>query len=119
MQWPSWRFRISPTLNFVANVIMTFTQTTDNFGRRLNWLVERICALLAAVMVLVIWYGVVERYFLKMGVTWTEEFSRYVMIWLALLAVSCGAYRREYIGLDFLMRTLSPAVKRRLRLAWI
>ena len=96
---------------------MDIPQAADNFGRRLNWVVERVCAMLAAVMVMVIWYGVVERYFLKLGATWPEEFSRYVMIWLALLAVSCGAYRREHIGLDFILRTLSPPAKRWLRLA--
>ncbi len=53
-------------------------------------------------MVLVVWFGVVERYFMHLGHTWTEEFSRYVMIWVALLAVSCGAYYREHIGLDIM-----------------
>jgi TRAP-type C4-dicarboxylate transport system permease small subunit len=57
-------------------------------------------------MVLVIWFGVVERYFLHLGFTWTEEFSRYVMIWAALLAVSCGAYYREHIGLNIVKRRL-------------
>jgi TRAP-type C4-dicarboxylate transport system permease small subunit len=75
---------------------------------RLNWLVERICALLVGIMVLVIWFGVVERYFLHLGFTWTEEFSRYVMIWAALLAVSCGAFYREHIGLDIVKRFLPP-----------
>jgi TRAP-type C4-dicarboxylate transport system permease small subunit len=75
---------------------------------RLNWLVERICALLVGIMVIVIWFGVVERYFLHLGVTWAEEFSRYVMIWAALLAVSCGAYYREHIGLDIVKRFLPP-----------
>ena len=89
----------------------------DAFGRRLNWLVERLCALLMAVMVVVIWFGVLERYFLGLGVTWTEEFSRYVMIWVALLAVSCGAYRREHIGLDFILQRLSSDNRKRLRLA--
>jgi TRAP-type C4-dicarboxylate transport system permease small subunit len=74
---------------------------------RLNWLVERICALLVGTMVMVIWLGVVERYFLNLGFTWTEEFSRYVMIWAALLAVSCGAYYREHIGLNIVKRFLS------------
>lgn len=78
----------------------------DNFGRCLNWAIERVCALLMATMVVVIWFGVTERYFLELGATWTEEFSRYVMIWLALLAISCGAYRREHIGLDFLMKKI-------------
>ena len=78
-------------------------------ARRLNWLVERICALLVGVMVIVIWFGVVERYFLHLGFTWTEEFSRYVMIWAALLAVSCGAFHREHIGLNIVKRFLKPA----------
>lgn len=76
------------------------------FAYRLNWVVERICALLIGVMVVVIWFEVVERYFLHLGMTWTEEFSRYVMIWAALLAVSCGAYYREHIGLDIVRRFL-------------
>lgn len=84
----------------------------DTLARRTNWLVERICALLVGTMVLVIWFGVVERYLLHLGFTWTEEFSRYVMIWAALLAVSCGAYYREHIGLD-LVRQRLPATRRR------
>ena len=75
---------------------------------RLNWLVERICALLVGIMVLVIWFGVVERYFLHLGFTWPEELSRYVMIWAALLAVSCGAFYREHIGLNIVSRFLPP-----------
>ena len=76
------------------------------FSEQLNWFVERICALLVAAMVVVIWFGVVERYFLELGITWTEEFSRYVMIWAALLAVSCGAYYREHIGLELVLQRL-------------
>ena len=75
---------------------------------RLNWIVERICALLLGMMVLVIWFEVVERYFLHLGMTWTEEFSRYLMIWAALLAVSCGAFYREHIGLNIVHRFLPP-----------
>lgn len=73
---------------------------------KLNWIVERICALLVAIMVVVIWFGVLERYFFHLGHTWTEEFSRYVMIWAALLAVSCGAFYREHIGLNIVANLL-------------
>lgn len=83
----------------------------------LNWLVERICALLVATMVVVIWFGVVERYVLHLGFTWTEELSRYVMIWAALLAVSCGAYYREHIGLNIVGRFLSESGGRGLAVA--
>lgn len=69
---------------------------------RLNWLVERLCAALVGLMVLIVWFGIVNRYFLETGVTWTEEASRYLMIWSALLAISCCARYREHIGFDML-----------------
>jgi TRAP-type C4-dicarboxylate transport system permease small subunit len=86
----------------------------NRFAYRLNWFVERICALMVGTMVVVIWFGVLERYFLELGVTWTEEFSRYVMIWAALLAVSCGAYYREHIGLRLLQPLLPTKIYRAL-----
>lgn len=89
----------------------------DDLGRRLNWLIERFCALLMAVLVLVIWFEVLQRYLLHLGFTWGEEFSRYIMIWAALMAVPCGAYRREHIGLEFVSNRLPPARRRALRLA--
>ena len=83
----------------------------DTLGRRLNWLVERLCAVLVAAMVAIVWFGVVSRYLVDLGATWTEELARYVMIWAALLAVSCGAYRREHIGLDFFSHRLAPRAR--------
>ncbi len=84
----------------------------NRLADRLNWFVERTCALLVGAMVVIIWFGVVERYFLELGVTWTEELSRYVMIWAALLAVSCGAYYREHIGLELVLQRLSQKSRR-------
>ena len=81
---------------------------------RLNWFVERACALLVGAMVVIIWFEVVERYFLELGATWTEELSRYVMIWAALLAVSCGAYYREHIGLELFKQYLPSKAARTL-----
>ncbi len=88
------------------------SEMADTIGRRVNWLIERCCALLMAIMVLVVWFGVTERYFFRLGATWTEEFSRYVMIWVALLAISCAAYRREHIGLIFIIQRLSGTRRR-------
>jgi TRAP-type transport system small permease protein len=91
-------------------------ERAEAFGRRLNWVNERVCALLMATLVLVIWFEVIQRYVFHLGFTWGEEFSRYVMIWAALLAVPVGAYRREHIGLEFILNWLSPSRRRLLRL---
>jgi TRAP-type transport system small permease protein len=88
----------------------------DAFGGRLNWVVERFCALLMAALVMVIWFEVFQRYALRLGFTWGEELSRYIMIWAALMAVPVGAYRREHIGLELISNALPIARRRFLRL---
>jgi TRAP-type C4-dicarboxylate transport system permease small subunit len=97
-------------------MMIVIADAAEAFGRRLNWVVERICALLMATLVLVIWFEVLQRYVLHLGFTWGEEFSRYVMIWAALLSVPVGAFRREHIGLEFILNALTPPRRRRLRL---
>ncbi|MBI5579706.1 MAG: TRAP transporter small permease [Deltaproteobacteria bacterium] len=94
-----------------------FIARLDAFARRLNWVNERICALLMAVLVLTVWLGVADRYAYTLGTTWTEEFARYTMIWCALLAVPVGAYRREHIGLEFVLNAMPKPYRRFLQLA--
>jgi TRAP-type transport system small permease protein len=93
-----------------------FAARLDAFGDRLNWLIERVCAFLMAVLVLTVWLGVIDRYAWALGTTWTEEFARYTMIWCALLAVPCGAYRREHIGLEFVLNFMPKPYRRILQL---
>lgn len=95
----------------------SFADALNRLGTRVNWVTERVCALLVASMVLIIWYGVVTRYFIGEGGVWTEELSRYVMIWAALLAVPVGAFRREHIGLDIVFQYLPPKGRKALRMS--
>ena len=83
-----------------------FAETAENIAFRLNWFNERFCALLVAGTVVTVWLGVMERYVFAMGAIWTEELARYFMIWAALMAVPCCAYRREHIALDLLFSRL-------------
>ena len=89
----------------------------EKIAFQINWALERVCAALAAAMVLIIWYGVADRYILHTTGTWTEELSRYVMIWLALLAIPCAAYYREHIGLELFLARLSLSYRKSLILA--
>jgi TRAP-type C4-dicarboxylate transport system permease small subunit len=78
----------------------------EKIAYQVNWVLERVCAGLAAAMVLIVWFGVFERYVVSAGQTWTEEMARFVMIWGALLAVPCAAYYREHIGLEMFLAIL-------------
>lgn len=85
-------------------------------GEALNRLVQGVCVALMGGMVLTIWLGVASRYLFGWGITWTEEFSRYVMIWGALLAVSVGVFRREHIGFELLLMKLPRGLQKATRL---
>lgn len=88
----------------------------EHIGRAVNRVVEWSCAALIAAMILVVWLGVSGRYLTESGFSWTEELARYLMIWAALLAVSCAAWWREHVGLDLLPSRLPPAPRRLLKL---
>ena len=51
-------------------------------------------------------------HYTKLYETWTEELARYLMIWASLLAVSCGVYYREHVGLMLIKESLPPAIHR-------
>lgn len=88
------------------------------WSERLNWVIERLCVGLLVLLVLDVWLGVLARYVLPFRLTFTEELARYLMIWMALLAVSCGIAHREHIGVEFLFVRLPASVRRWLALAF-
>lgn len=82
------------------------------WSRRTNWVVERLCVGLLVLLVLDVWLGVMVRYILPLNWTFTEELARYLMIWMALLAVSCGISHREHIGVLLVFERFPPRVRK-------
>jgi TRAP-type C4-dicarboxylate transport system permease small subunit len=97
-------------------VLSALAQRIECIGRQVNRVVEWLCAGLVAAMILVVWLGVGGRYFTEGGFSWTEELARYLMIWAALLAVSCAAWWREHVGLDVVSGRLPVGPRRWLKL---
>lgn len=87
-------------------------------SRRLNWIVERFCVALAVVLVLDVWLGVLVRYVIPVQLTFTEEAARYLMIWMALLAISSGIAHREHIGVLVIFERFPPVVRKWLAVAF-
>lgn len=78
----------------------------------LNRAVEAIVAFLMLALVFDVWLGVADRYYFGWQLPWPEEFARYLMIWAALLAVSCGIAGREHIGLTAFIDRLPKPLRR-------
>lgn len=87
-------------------------------SERLAWLTDRACVLLSVILVLDVWLGVVVRYVWPLPITFMEEAARYLMIWVALLAISSCIPRREHIGVQAVF-AMFPAAARRALLAFL
>jgi TRAP-type C4-dicarboxylate transport system permease small subunit len=79
---------------------------------RINRWVELICAAIIGVLIIDIWIGIFGRYVFELPVTWAEELARYLMIWAALLAVSCGVARREHVAVTALLHRFPIHIRR-------
>jgi TRAP-type C4-dicarboxylate transport system permease small subunit len=93
-------------------------QGAMSLSHRINWIVERVCVALLVLLVLDVWLGVLVRYVIPLPLTFTEELARYLMIWMALLAVSSGIVHREHIGVEFIFERMPAAARRWLAIAF-
>lgn len=91
---------------------------TREISLRLNRVVEVVCVVLLVLLVLDVWLGIVARYLIPLPITFTEELARYLMIWMALLAVSCGIVHKEHIGVEFLFSRFPAGLRRFLAVAF-
>ncbi|MEA5030762.1 MAG: TRAP transporter small permease [Sphaerochaeta sp.] len=69
----------------------------------LNKIVNQLCVVTIGGMTAVVLLGVLFRYVLRMPLSWSEELSRYLMIWAATLAISIGVRDNEHVGLTVLL----------------
>ena len=91
------------------------SKTLATASHRLASSTDKVCVGLMALLVIDVWLGVFARYVWPLPITFMEEAARYIMIWVALLAVSSCIARREHIGMQMLF-VLMPARVRRLLL---
>lgn len=67
---------------------------------------------LLAVMVVLVFGNVVLRYGFNSGITSSEELSRLAFVWLVFLGAALALREHAHIGIDTLIRVLSPALAR-------
>jgi C4-dicarboxylate transporter DctQ subunit len=80
-----------------------------NLLQKINSFVEYIVCVLLAVMVVVVFLQVIFRFVIHSSLPWSEELSRYLMVWIVFLGASIGVNKKSHIGVEALV-ILLPAV---------
>ena len=76
--------------------------------RIISWII----GFLLALMVILVFSNVIARYFLNSALAWSEEISRFMLIWVAFLGSVLAYVRNEHLGLDILITVLPPRSSR-------
>jgi TRAP-type C4-dicarboxylate transport system permease small subunit len=87
------------------------------FDRGLCVANQAVLAALLAIMALLVFGNVVLRYVFGISLSWVEELTRYMMIWLAWLGAGLALREGAHIAIDTLQQALPDAGTRIVRVA--
>jgi len=73
---------------------------------------EFLVVALMSVMTVFICGQVFTRYVLETAMSWTEEISRYMFIWLVYVGISYGVKKQKHISVDVIHNFLPPKLAR-------
>lgn len=82
-----------------------------------NNVLTRLCGVALAAMVLSVFIGVLARFVfthvgLRLSVPWTEEVSRYLMIWTVFIGAGIACRQGKLIGVEFVVNALPAPLGR-------
>lgn len=58
------------------------------------------CAILLAIMLIVLFYQVIMRYIFKNSPAWSEELARYIFVWFIFIGASYAVKEQAHIKID-------------------
>ena len=78
----------------------------DALSRAGNWLAEWVMAVLLAAMTLLVGVQIAGRFVFAYSIFWSDELTRFLLVWISFLGISIGARRAAHPGVDSLVRAL-------------
>lgn len=85
-----------------------------SLGKAINNLLHAMIALFLSLMAIFVFGNVILRYFFNSGLTWAEEASRYLFIWLIFLGGIVAFQENAHLGVDTLVKALNVKNRRKL-----
>ena len=84
----------------------------EKLGNKIIATLNCLIALLLALMAVFVFGNVIMRYFFNSSLTWAEEISRFLFIWLIFMGSIVAFKDNEHLGVDTLVNKLSPKGKK-------
>jgi len=78
----------------------------------LDAIVDGLCTSSCIAIVVISFVAVVCRYVFNNSLTWSEELTRYMFIWIVFLGAAIGVRQRAHIAIDLFAGRIGPAGER-------
>lgn len=89
---------------------MAIIMCLDRLSTKMDWFITRIVFIMFAGLVLTTTMQVVCRVFFS-ALTWSEELSRYLLVWITFYAATMAYKRGSHITITFVVELFKPKVK--------
>lgn len=83
---------------------------TDKVKAVIDWIVERACIAIMAILTILVTYQVVTRYVFDSPSAVSEVLSRYMFVWLVLIGSAYVFGLREHMAITYVRDKFSPKV---------
>jgi TRAP-type C4-dicarboxylate transport system permease small subunit len=90
--------------------------SSPGFKVKIDKVIATVLVLLMAVMVCNVSWQVISRYILKSPSSFTDELSRYMLIWLGMLGAAYVAGQDKHLAIDILPKKLNGKPRARLQI---
>lgn len=77
----------------------------------LSQILEVAMVTILTIMVGLVFGNVVARYVFNSAITWAEEVSRFLFVWLTFVGASFGLQKGLHLGMDMLVSRLQPRTR--------
>ncbi len=91
-------------MNAIASLASLLQLVNDRLLTVCRWLIITIVAVLATVLITAVFY----RYALNNAIAWSEEGSKYLMVWLTFLGAPIALRQAAHINIDLLVKLFPP-----------
>lgn len=78
----------------------------------LDKIVDYLVGFLMILLVIIGGAQVFSRYILNYSLTWSEELSRYILVWLVFMAIGVGLRRKAHIGMNVIVAGCPAGIQR-------
>ncbi|MBA7521791.1 hypothetical protein ES705_13902 [subsurface metagenome] len=80
--------------------------------KRIDIFCKLLLAILMSLLVMVVFFQVLNRFLFHVSAAWTEEMGRFVFIWTSVIGTALAVNQRAHIGLTIIVNLFPDRIKK-------